>query len=229
VGNRRQGRNDHAEQLARQLPKELHGDGSKIVVGKEGFTALLVFGDLPDETLAKQLLVSVSPVYLLDFDDDAPVTLKLDRKKTRVTETRVNEHPADFLEQRGIVAPSYAFTPPPVKDVGPIKGVSLAEAKYAIPAGFETELRGHSRGVLVISGPVGSLLARKLKKRACCVYYNYEDEWFSCVVYDRGQKQSAYSPVTPDPNDVPLDNTLGETTLDGILRVLEIPRDLLGL
>jgi hypothetical protein len=84
------------EQLARQLPKELQGDGSKVVAGKEGFAALLVFGDVPDETLAKQLLAFVSPVYLLDFDDDAPVTLKLDRKKTRVTETRVNEHPADF-------------------------------------------------------------------------------------------------------------------------------------
>src|SRR6185369_8916319 len=76
------------EQLARQLPNELQGDGSKIVAGKEGFAALLVFGDVPDETLAKQLLSSVTPVYLLDFDDDAPVTLKFDRMKTRVTETR---------------------------------------------------------------------------------------------------------------------------------------------
>lgn len=56
--------------------------------------------------MAKQLLTSVTPVYLLDFDDDAPVTLKLDREKTRVTETRVDEHPADFLEGYGITAPS---------------------------------------------------------------------------------------------------------------------------
>jgi hypothetical protein len=100
------------KRLARRLPKELQDAGSKVVAGKEGFAALLVFGDLPDETLAKQLLASVTPVYLLDFDDDAPVTLKLDRKKTRVTETRVDEHPAEFLDAHGIVAPGYAFTPP---------------------------------------------------------------------------------------------------------------------
>jgi hypothetical protein len=216
------------EQLARQLPKELHGDGSKIVEGKEGFTALLVFGDLPDETLARQLLVSVSPVYLLDFDDDAPVTRKLARKKMRVTKTRVNEHPADFLERRGIVAPGYAFIPPTAKDVGLIEGVSLAEAKHAIPAGFDAELREHPRGVLVIDGPVGGMLATKLEKRAYCVYYDREDGWFICVVYDRGQEHGVYSPVTPGTNAVPLDNILGETTLEGILRVLEIPRELLG-
>src|SRR6185295_13011326 len=80
------------EQLARQLPKELQGDGSKIFTGEKGFAALLVFGDLPNETLAKHLLTSVTPVYLLDFDDDAPAILRLDRKKARVTETRVAEH-----------------------------------------------------------------------------------------------------------------------------------------
>ena len=217
------------EQLACQLPRELRDDGSKVVAGKEDFAALLVFGDLPNETLAKHLLTSVTPVYLLDFDDDAPVTLKLDRKKTRVTETRVNEHPADFLEQHGIVAPGYSFTPPPVKDVGIIEGVSLAEVACAIPTGFDTELREHPLGVLVISGPIGSVLARKLRKRAYCVYYNPEDGWFSCVVYERGEEQGAYSPVTPDENAVPLGNILGETTLEGILRVLAIPGELLGL
>src|SRR5262245_55895594 len=85
------------EKFMRQLPKELQGDGSRVVTGNDGFAALLVFGDLPNETLAKRLLTTVTPVYLLDFDDDAPVTLKLDRKKTRVTETRMDEHPADFL------------------------------------------------------------------------------------------------------------------------------------
>jgi len=43
------------ERLAGQLPKELQGDGSKIVAGNDGFAALLVFGDLPNESLAKQL------------------------------------------------------------------------------------------------------------------------------------------------------------------------------
>lgn len=35
------------EQLARKLPRELQGDGSKVVPGKEGFAALLMFGHLP--------------------------------------------------------------------------------------------------------------------------------------------------------------------------------------
>lgn len=67
------------EQLAQQLPKELQGDGSRILTGEKGFAALLVFGDVPNETLAKLLLMSAATVYLLDFDDDAPVITKLDR------------------------------------------------------------------------------------------------------------------------------------------------------
>jgi hypothetical protein len=218
------------ERIASQLPQELQGDGSQIVTGEEGFAALLVFGDLPDEALAKQLLPTVTPVYLLDFDDDVPVTLKLDRKKSRVTETRVDEHPADFLRERGIVAPGYAFTPSPVRDVGLVEGVSLAEARRAIPPGFEAELREHPRGVLVINAPVGGILLRKFGQRGYLVYWDPEDKdgWFCCIVYEPGQEPASYSPVTTDPNHPPLDNILGETTLEGILRVLAIPREILG-
>jgi hypothetical protein len=219
------------EELARQLPRDLQGDGSRIVEGKGRFAALLVFGDVPDETLAKQLLMSVSPVYLLDFDDDAPVTLKFDRMKTRVTETRLDEHPADFLSERGIVAPGYAFTPSPVRDVSLVEGVSLAQAKRAIPPGFEAELREHPRGVLVINAPVGGILLRKLGQRGYLLYRDPEnkDGWFYCIVYEPGQEPASYSSVRPDPNHPPLNDILGETTLEGILRVLAIPGELLGL
>src|SRR5512140_1762382 len=105
----------------------------------------------------------------------------------------------------------------------------LDHAKRAMPSEFETEIREHPRGVLVLSGPVGGMLAGKLDQRAYCVYHNPEDGWFCCIVYEPGQKRAAYSPVTPDANALPLDNILGETTLDGILRVLDIPRELLGL
>lgn len=219
------------EQIARQLPRELQGEGSKVVAGNEGFAALLVFGDLPSERLAHQLLATATPVYLLDFDDDAPVTLKLDRKKARITEARVNEHPADFLKEYGIVAPGYAFTPPSVRDVGLVEGVSLAEAKRATPPGFEVELREHPRGVLVLSGPVAGMLARKLKRRAYCVYWDFKDSWFSCVAYEQGIEHGAYSlgePISSDEDTPRLDNILGETTVDGILRVLGIPGELLG-
>jgi len=216
------------EQLVSRLPRDLQGDGSKIVEGRGGFTALLVFGDVPDETLAKQLLASVTPVYFLDFDDDAPVTLKLDRTKTHVTETRVNEHPADFLEAQGIAAPGYVLTPSPVKSVSLVKGVSLSEAKRAIPDAA-VEFVSHPRGVLINYAPAGGLLAEQLGRRAYLVFHNPEDGWFSCIVYEPGLELASYSPVRPNPNCPPLSNIHGETTLEGILRVLEIPRELLGL
>jgi hypothetical protein len=219
------------EQLTRQLPKELQSDGSKIVTGKDGFAAMLVFGDLPDETLARQLLAAVTPVYLLDFDDEAPSIVKLDRKKTSVIETRVDAYPADFLEERGIVAPGYAFTPSPIAAVGLVEGITPAEAKRAIP-GAEVKFREHPRGVLILddeSGLVPYVLSKSLGQRAYMVLHNPEDNWFCCDLYEPGQKPASFSPVRRDPSSAPLDNILGETTLDGILRVLAISRELLGL
>jgi len=218
------------EQIASRLPRDLQGDGSKIVEGRGGFTALLVFGDVPDETLAKQLLASVTPVYFLDFDDDAPVTLKLDRTKTRVTETRVAGHPADFLDERGIMIPGYGVVPSPVAAVGIVEGATLAEAKRAMPDA-EIEFRAHSRGVLVIdeSGMCTGMLAQLLRRRAYIVYRNRESGRFSCMVQEPDQSAASYSPARPDPNVPPLDNILGETTLAGILRALAIPGELLGL
>lgn len=219
------------EDLARGLPRELQGDGSKIVSGNEGFAALLVFGDLPSERLAKLLLLSVTPVYLLDFDDDAPATLRLDRKKTRVTETRVDVHPAGFLEQKGIIAPGYA-APIPVKNIGLVEGITMAEAvaeaREAIPGG-KFEFHPHPRGVLVDDAPAAGSLARQLGKRAYLIFYNPEDDDFFCMVQEPDHSVSAYSPQKPSPNFPSLDNVLGETTPTGILRALEIPGELLGL
>ena len=216
------------EQLARNLHRDLQGDGSKVVAGKDGFAALLVFGDGPDEVLAKQLLTSVTPVFLLDFDDDAPMTLKLDRKQMHVTETRLNEHPADFLEAQGIAAPGYVLTPSPVKSVSLVEGVSLSEAKRAIPDAA-VEFAEHPRGVFVSYAPAGGLLAGELGRRGYLMFHNPEDGWFSCIVYEPGQEPASYSPVRPDPNSLPLSNVHGETTLEGILRVLGIPGEMLGL
>ncbi len=219
------------EQVARSLPRELQDGGSKVVSRREGFAALLVFGDVPNETMAKQLLTSVTPVYLLDFDDDAPVTLKLDRQKTRVTETRVDEHPADFLEGYGIAAPGYVARPSPVKFVGIVEGASLVEAKRSLPPDAEVKVIEHRRGVLFDYAVAAGMLADELGKRGFLVYRDPEakDGWFCCVVHEPGKEPASYSPVRPDPNSPPLDNILGETTLEGILRVLEIPGELLGL
>jgi len=218
------------EKLACQLPKELQGDGSGVVIGNDGFAALLVFGDVPNETLAKRLLATVTPVYLLDFDDDAPVTLKLDRRKTRITETRVDEHPADFLEEHGIVAPGYALTTTPVREVGIIEGASVGEVKRALPSeAGDVELRDHPRGVLIDNAIIGGMVAEELGKRAYLIFYNPKDGRFSCMVQEADHSVSSYSPQKPSPNCPPLDNVLGETTTEGILRVLEIPGELLEL
>lgn len=56
-----------------------------------------------------------------------------------------------------------------------------------------------------------------------------KDGWFSCVVYEPGKERSAFYLGEPDANAIPLDNILGEMTLAGIVRVLEIPGELLGL
>jgi hypothetical protein len=220
------------EDLARGLPRELQGSsGSKIVSGNEGFAALLVFGDLPSERLANQLLMSATPVYLLDFDDDAPVTLRLDRKKMRATETRLDVHPAGFLKQKGIIAPGHA-APIPVKNIGLVEGITMAEAeagaREVIPGG-EFEFHPHPRGVLVDDAPAAGSLARQLGKRAYLIFRNPEDGDFLCMVQEADQSVSSYSPQKPSPNFRPLDNVLGETTPAGILRALEIPGELIGL
>jgi hypothetical protein len=215
------------DQLARQLPKELQGDGSRVVAGQGGFAALLVFGDLPNETLARQLLGAMAPVYLLDFDDDAPVTLKLVRKGTRVTETRLDEHPAEFLEARGIVAPGYTM-PSPVNNVGLVEGITVAQARKAMP-GSEVEFHAHPRGVLVDDAPAAGWVAKQLRKRAYLLFRNPRDDDFSCLVQEPDHSLASYSPGEPNPNVPALDNVLGETTPDGILRVLAIPAELLGL
>jgi hypothetical protein len=216
-------------QFAAQLPPELQGEGSTVVAGRDGFAALLVFGDLPDEMLAKKLVLLARPVYLLDFDDDAPVTLKLDWKRGRILEMRLDEHPAVLLESHGIVAPGYEYTPSPVKSVGVIEDVTLAEAQRAMPSDADVRLMEHPRGVLVDYAVTGGMLADALGKRGFLVFRNPGDGWFCCVVCEPGKEDASFSPVRPDPNRPPIDNVLGETTLEGIVRVLAIPGELLGL
>ena len=156
---------------------------------------------------------------------------KLDRKKTRLVETRVDEHPADLLEKHGIVAPGYEFTPSPIAAVGLVEETTSAEATRAIPDA-EVEFREHPRGVLILgdeSGMIAGMVSESLARRAYMVLRNPEDGWFCCVLYEPGREPASFSPVRPDANSPPLDNILGETTLEGILRVLGIPRELLGL
>ena len=76
---------------------------------------------------------------------------------------------------------------------------------------------------------IGGTLAEELGKRAYLIFYNPEDGHFLCMVQEADHSVSSYSPQKPSPNCPPLDNVLGETTTEGILRVLEIPGELLEL
>src|SRR5262249_31456278 len=153
-----------------------------------------------------------------------------DRSKGRVKETRLEQHPAELLEEQGIVAPGYEpMGPSPVLMVGLVEEATPAEAKRALEAdGSEVnprvEFRAHPHGVLIVGDEFGIIpvsVAKKLKRRTYTVYRNPEDGWFCCVVDEPGKGEASYSPLRPDPNLPPLDNILGETTFEGILRVLE--------
>ena len=142
----------------------------------------------------------------------------------------MHEHPASFLREHGIVAPGYALTSTPVREVGIIEGLSVGEVRRALPSeADDVELHDHSRGVLIDNAIIGGMVAEELGKRAYLVFYNPEGGHFSCMVQEVDHSVSSYSPHKPSPKFPPLDNILGETTLEGILRVLEIPGELLGL
>jgi hypothetical protein len=70
-------------------------------------------------------------------------------------------------------------------------------------------------------------LSMRRKLRSYTVFFNREDDDFSCIVREPDGREACFEIGPPSPNYAPLDSVLGETTIDGILRVLEIPRDAL--
>ncbi len=216
------------EGLAKRLPTWLRGAGSKVVPGRDGFSALLVFGGGAED--GEQLAIDAAtthktPVYLLDFDDEAPGLKEFRGNRAR----RRQESPADFLEQRGILAPGHERTPSPVTTVGLVEQISLEEAKAMCPTPkWEVEFLPHPRGVLVTeNGAVTLHLARSLGKRAYNARWDRETKAFTCNVYEPGKPVVAFTTGKPSPNWPQVDSVLGETTMEGILRVLGISRDLL--
>lgn len=217
------------EDLAKRLPKWLHGAGSKVVAGNHGFAALLVFGGSSED--GEQLAIDAAstskvPVYLLDFDDDAPGIKEFRGRRMRRTE----DYPADFLEERGIIAPGYERTPSPVVLVGLVEGITVRDAERACPKPeWEVEFSPHPRGVLITrdSGLVSMELSGKYGRRAYQMYWNRETKEFDCRVHEPGKPIVAFTTGKPSPNWPQVDSVLGETTMEGILRVLGIARELL--
>jgi len=86
-----------------ELSEFLQTDGSKVVSGDKGMSALLVFGGSPGE--GEDLAVELSQrhkasVYWLDFHDDGPSVGQFDGERVKWK----RGHPADFLESYGITA-----------------------------------------------------------------------------------------------------------------------------
>jgi hypothetical protein len=219
--------------LGRRLPRWLHGDGHRVVTGKDGFAALLVFGgptDDGDPIVAE--LVKTGPVYLLDFDDelDFEEDAYAIQEFTSAGMEYVPGYPNEFLEARGIIAPGWEpARPSPVVTAGVVEGITAEEAQRAYPD-VVARFAAHPRGVLVTGGAASGIaidLSMRRKLRAYAVYFNREDGDFSCVVSEPDGSDACFALDHPSPNYPPLDSVLGETTLDGILRVLEIPRECL--
>jgi hypothetical protein len=215
------------EEIGRRLPKWLHGDGQRVVTGKDGFAALLVFGgpvDLGDDLAAE--LARRGPVYLLDFDDEALMIKQFTGTRTR----HLPGYPPDFLKEHGIIAPGYEPSPPsPVISIGVVEGITPEEARRAYSRA-DVQFTAHSRGVLVTGDAawgVADDLTTRCKLRSFTIFFNPETRRFSCVISEPGKQNAWFTTGNPNPSRVQLDSILGETTVDGILRVLEIPRELL--
>ncbi|HWO26428.1 MAG TPA: hypothetical protein VNO30_47195 [Kofleriaceae bacterium] len=215
------------EEIGRRLPEWLHGDGHRVVTGKDGFAALLVFGGhtgYGDDFAAE--LARRGPVYLLDFDDEALMIKQFTGARTR----HLRGYPPDFLKKHGIVAPGYEPSPPsPVISIGVVEGITPEEARRVCPK-TDAQFTAHPRGVLASGGAAGSVafeVALRRKLRVFTIFFNPENRRFFCVVTEPDGQEACFAVGAPSPNYPPLDSIFGETTVDGILRVLEIPRELL--
>ena len=220
------------EAAREELSDFLQGEGSRVVHGTKGMSVLLVFGGSIGEgdDLAEELTrAHKTSVFLLEFGDWAGIK-QFDGARVK----RKKGHPAKFLESYGVIAPGYEseFLPaPPITVIGVVEGATLEQARRAMPKRKETFV-ANSRGVLVndVSHVFTTLkLSQKLKCHSYTLFYHRDDGTFICIVRNPDQPlmEESFSVGTQDANSTPIDSILGETTLDGILRVLDIPRHML--
>lgn len=200
----------------------------KVVSGQKGFAGLFFGDDEADEHFAAGLShTAKKKVYLLDFDDEGSSVTELDGKK----ETRKRGHPVAFLKERGIVAPG--FEPRPPSDVRSV---------YIVVGAAPDKVRKlyTNDGLVFESHPRGTLVAGNAR--------GGDEDWLGGtpgpvydLTFDPGPKQfwcrvNEKSGTTRMYSDGPIsnaslydvvENILGETTPDGILRALGVPRHLL--
>jgi hypothetical protein len=219
-----------------RLSEMIRTDGSRVVTGEHGVSALLVFGGDPSE--GKDLAIRISrkhrtPAYLLDFDDNleyedyACAIRKFESAKL----TWLKGNPIEFLESHGITAPGFEPLPEsPVTAMGVVDDITLDEARKVMPEA-EDLFTANARGVLVkdISGTITIRLASAVNRPSFTAFYDREDGTFLCAISRPDRMEDVCFAIgTTSAAGMPLvDSVLGETTLDGVLRVLDIPRDAL--
>lgn len=217
------------EAAREELSDFLQGEGSRVVCGDKGMSVLLVFGGSIGEgdDLAEELTrAHKTSVFLLEFGDWAGIK-QFDGARVK----RKKGHPAKFLESYGVIAPGYEseFLPaPPITVIGVVEDVTLEQARRALPRKKEL-FAANARGVLVNDVADETLkLSQKLKRRSFTLLYNREEGTFGCLIWRSDQDEECFS-LDPSSwvNYKHIDSILGETTLDGILRVLDIPRHML--
>ena len=186
------------------------------------FGGWLYEGDMLAEELSEE---HKTPVYLLDFYDEETSITRFDGARFQ----EQSGHAADFLESFGVVAPGYGPRPPPPNTaIGVVEGVTLAQAQKALPKS-QGRFTANARGVLVTDDLFAPIhLWKKLKRRAFTLFFDRRDGTFSVVIRTPGQlKGECFAVGQSTVNYTAIDSVLGETTLDGILRVLDIPRHML--
>jgi hypothetical protein len=211
-----------------ELSDFLQGEGSRVVRGTKGMSVLLVFGgslgegeDLAEELTRKHK----TSVFLLEFGDWARIQ-QFDGARVKTKKG----HPAKFLESYGVIAPGYESRTlvAPCTVIGVVEGTTLEQARRAMPREKE-RFSTNSRGVLVNDCVYDTFkLSRKLKCCSYMLFYNREDGSFACVIRRPDQEAECFTVDRSSwVNYKHIDSILGETTLDGILRVLDIPRHML--
>jgi hypothetical protein len=203
----------------------------RVLEGSDGFAAI-VAGDGPADDYENHVAAFATklkrPVFLLDFNDEADAVLEYSSTKARPKRLRI--HPAAFLREHGITAPGYEPRERARSRTVLIVEGSTPEATRKASPDKSLTFDPHPRGTLV-RGDVkigGEELIKKLGGRVFLVRCHGSKGSFRCCIDERGKKSQLFQPTGehqyPDLYDY-VDNVLGERTLDGILRVLSIPKE----
>lgn len=209
-----------------RLPWPLCDSGSQLVAGKAGFSALLGYGGSNDLWLSVAVRFSElfkTSTYLLELGTADCTIRKLDARARMKTIP-----PVELLSRHGIEV----FVAKPLsvswRKIGVVDGVTLDQAREQTLPGERHLLHVNKRGVLVDHDCLASEIGDQLKRASYVLYYDtISGTKFFCTLIEPGKQIVEFAPEGREPSYQSIDSILGETTLDGILRVLDIPRDLL--